>query len=73
MSISQTWYAIRDHGTNYCNLYNLMEGKTKSQSADETSDNLWVAIKFTLASVIKVLHFDNLRRIWWGLRVQLAL
>ncbi|KAJ0022711.1 hypothetical protein NQD34_014845 [Periophthalmus magnuspinnatus] len=26
MSISQTWYAIKDHGTNYCNLYNLMEG-----------------------------------------------
>uniref|UniRef100_A0A8C6U921 Uncharacterized protein n=1 Tax=Neogobius melanostomus TaxID=47308 RepID=A0A8C6U921_9GOBI len=26
MSISQTWYAIKDHGINYCNLYNLMEG-----------------------------------------------
>ncbi|XP_072306463.1 uncharacterized protein [Eucyclogobius newberryi] len=26
MSISQTWYAIKDHGTNYCNLYNLVEG-----------------------------------------------
>ncbi|KAM7390873.1 hypothetical protein PAMA_008867 [Pampus argenteus] len=26
MSISETWYAIKDHGTNYCNLYNLMEG-----------------------------------------------
>ncbi|XP_060928020.1 uncharacterized protein LOC133002262 isoform X2 [Limanda limanda] len=26
MSISETWYAIKDHGTNYCNLYNLIEG-----------------------------------------------
>ncbi|KAA8579297.1 hypothetical protein FQN60_007087 [Etheostoma spectabile] len=25
MSISETWYAIKDHGTNYCNLYNLIE------------------------------------------------
>uniref|UniRef100_A0A3Q2SN92 Uncharacterized protein n=1 Tax=Fundulus heteroclitus TaxID=8078 RepID=A0A3Q2SN92_FUNHE len=27
MSISETWYVIKDHGTNYCNLYNLIEGK----------------------------------------------
>lgn len=27
MSVSETWYAIKDHGTNYCNLYNLMEGE----------------------------------------------
>ncbi|XP_046873386.1 uncharacterized protein LOC124465566 isoform X2 [Hypomesus transpacificus] len=26
MSVSETWYTIKDHGTNYCNLYNLMEG-----------------------------------------------
>nr|XP_003201373.2 uncharacterized protein LOC100535932 isoform X1 [Danio rerio] len=26
MSVSETWYAITDHGTNYCNLYNLIEG-----------------------------------------------
>ncbi|KAF0028413.1 hypothetical protein F2P81_019500 [Scophthalmus maximus] len=26
MSVSESWYAIKDHGTNYCNLYNLMEG-----------------------------------------------
>ncbi|KAM7390879.1 hypothetical protein PAMA_008873 [Pampus argenteus] len=31
MSISETWYAIKDHGTNYCNLYNLMEGKIGQQ------------------------------------------
>lgn len=29
MSISETWYIIEDHGTNYCNLYNLIEGKNK--------------------------------------------
>lgn len=27
MSVSETWYAVTDHGTNYCNLYNLIEGK----------------------------------------------
>ncbi|XP_054621894.1 uncharacterized protein LOC129174196 [Dunckerocampus dactyliophorus] len=26
MSISESWYEVKDHGTNYCNLYNLMEG-----------------------------------------------
>uniref|UniRef100_A0A3B3RGZ4 Uncharacterized protein n=1 Tax=Paramormyrops kingsleyae TaxID=1676925 RepID=A0A3B3RGZ4_9TELE len=25
-SISETWYVAFNHGTNYCNLYNLMEG-----------------------------------------------
>lgn len=29
MSISQSWYAVKDHGTNYCNLYNLLEGELK--------------------------------------------
>uniref|UniRef100_A0A3B5AYH1 Uncharacterized protein n=1 Tax=Stegastes partitus TaxID=144197 RepID=A0A3B5AYH1_9TELE len=43
MSISETWYAITDHGTNYCNLYNLMEGSglTESRGYKEvTSDFL---------------------------------
>nr|XP_057916415.1 uncharacterized protein LOC131108958 isoform X2 [Doryrhamphus excisus] len=26
MSISERWYVVEDHGSNYCNLYNLMEG-----------------------------------------------
>ncbi|XP_055038593.2 uncharacterized protein [Misgurnus anguillicaudatus] len=26
MSVSESWYAVTDHGTNYCNLYNLIEG-----------------------------------------------
>uniref|UniRef100_A0A8C9RCU7 Uncharacterized protein n=1 Tax=Scleropages formosus TaxID=113540 RepID=A0A8C9RCU7_SCLFO len=26
LSVSETWYTVLDHGTNYCNLYNLMEG-----------------------------------------------
>lgn len=29
MSVSENWYVVKDHGTNYCNLYNLMEGETK--------------------------------------------
>ena len=29
MSISESWYAVKDHGTNYCNLYNLVEGEGK--------------------------------------------
>uniref|UniRef100_A0A3B5KYY3 Uncharacterized protein n=1 Tax=Xiphophorus couchianus TaxID=32473 RepID=A0A3B5KYY3_9TELE len=32
MSISETWYAMKDHGTNYCNLYNLIEGSHLTQS-----------------------------------------
>ncbi|XP_038133841.1 uncharacterized protein LOC119778593 isoform X3 [Cyprinodon tularosa] len=32
MSISETWFAVRDHGTNYCNLYNLIEGSGLTQS-----------------------------------------
>uniref|UniRef100_A0A3B4F4E7 Uncharacterized protein n=1 Tax=Pundamilia nyererei TaxID=303518 RepID=A0A3B4F4E7_9CICH len=43
MSISETWYAIKDHGTNYCNLYNLIEGSglTESRGYKEvTSDFL---------------------------------
>lgn len=32
MSVSETWYAVTDHGTNYCNLYNLMEGKIGQNS-----------------------------------------
>lgn len=31
MSVSETWYAVKDHGTNYCNLYNLMEGKNTAK------------------------------------------
>lgn len=30
MSVSENWYVVRDQGTNYCNLYNLMEGETTS-------------------------------------------
>ena len=25
-STSQTWYAVMDYGTNYCNLFNLIQG-----------------------------------------------
>ncbi|XP_061821938.1 uncharacterized protein [Nerophis lumbriciformis] len=31
MSISQTWFVVRDHGNNYCNLYNLMEGSSLTE------------------------------------------
>lgn len=44
MSISEAWYAIKDHGTNYCNLYNLMEGKMKQQCDDETFDSCLLTI-----------------------------
>ncbi|XP_041823417.1 uncharacterized protein LOC121628459 isoform X2 [Melanotaenia boesemani] len=43
MSISENWYAIKDHGTNYCNLYNLMEGSRLTESRgykEVTSDFL---------------------------------
>uniref|UniRef100_A0A3P9KVF5 Uncharacterized protein n=1 Tax=Oryzias latipes TaxID=8090 RepID=A0A3P9KVF5_ORYLA len=32
MSVSESWYAVRDHGTNYCNLYNLIEGSGLTES-----------------------------------------
>ncbi|XP_040926440.1 uncharacterized protein LOC121202186 [Betta splendens] len=43
MSVSETWYAVRDHGTNYCNLYNLMEGSGLTEARgyrEVTSDFL---------------------------------
>lgn len=44
MSISESWYAVKDHGTNYCNLYNLMEGEIKQQYGNETTDTLLLTI-----------------------------
>ncbi|XP_075903525.1 uncharacterized protein LOC142902395 [Nelusetta ayraudi] len=43
MSVSENWYVVRDQGTNYCNLYNLMEGSglTEARGYKEvTSDFL---------------------------------
>lgn len=48
MSISETWYAIKDHGTNYCNLYNLIEGKSKQQNAADIIGTLLLIIQFPL-------------------------
>lgn len=31
-SVSEAWYAILDYGTNYCNLFNLVEGSGLNQS-----------------------------------------
>ncbi|XP_036378461.1 uncharacterized protein LOC118773572 [Megalops cyprinoides] len=36
MSVSETWYTILDHGTNYCNLYNLMEGSGLTEAPGYT-------------------------------------
>ncbi|KAG5849941.1 uncharacterized protein LOC135253858 [Anguilla rostrata] len=36
MSVSETWYAIRDHGTNYCNLYNLIDGSRLNEAPGYT-------------------------------------
>lgn len=43
MSVSESWYTIKDHGTNYCNLYNLMEGSGLTEAKgyrEVTSDFL---------------------------------
>ncbi|CAF93683.1 unnamed protein product [Tetraodon nigroviridis] len=43
MSISESWYAVKDHGTNYCNLYNLVEGSGLTEArgyVEVTSDFL---------------------------------
>ncbi|CAL8398402.1 unnamed protein product [Arctogadus glacialis] len=41
MSVSESWYRVKDHGANYCNLYNLMEGSGLTQASgyrEVTSD-----------------------------------
>merc|ERR1711928_191245 len=40
-STSQLWYAILDYGTNYCNIYNLVEGANlhKTPSYTETTSD----------------------------------
>jgi len=41
-STSQTWYAVLDFGTNYCNLRNLIDGAgyTDSQLVEVTEDSI---------------------------------
>jgi hypothetical protein len=42
-STSQTWYAVLDWGTNYCNLRNLLDGSELSNSngfTEETSNSV---------------------------------
>lgn len=51
MSVSETWYAIKDHGTNYCNLYNLMEGTTKPQHGAETSGRIHFPLHSSICSL----------------------
>ena len=41
-STSETWYAVLDYGTNYCNLHNLVDGAmidTKMYGFKETTDD----------------------------------
>ncbi|XP_033762440.1 uncharacterized protein LOC117343974 [Pecten maximus] len=40
-STSETWYAVLDYGTNYCNLHNLIEGSGVDKMAgySETTSN----------------------------------
>uniref|UniRef100_A0AAQ4P1U4 Uncharacterized protein n=1 Tax=Gasterosteus aculeatus aculeatus TaxID=481459 RepID=A0AAQ4P1U4_GASAC len=49
MSISETWYAVKDHGTNYCNIYNLIEvimliGQLQTQ-VESNQQFRWQSIK----------------------------
>ncbi|XP_053374680.1 uncharacterized protein LOC123532335 [Mercenaria mercenaria] len=42
-STSQTWYAVLDYSTNYCNMRNLLEGSNLHTSAgftETTSDSI---------------------------------
>ncbi|XP_061661969.1 uncharacterized protein LOC133493047 isoform X2 [Syngnathoides biaculeatus] len=45
MSISETWYVIKDHGTNYCNLYNLIEdiNSKANQSCLQVTNRMFAA------------------------------
>jgi hypothetical protein len=38
-STSETWYAVLDYSTNYCNLHNLAD-HTKLAYTEETSDSI---------------------------------
>ena len=42
-STSETWYAVLDYGTNYCNLHNLVDGAKIDTSTygfkEQTSDS----------------------------------
>ena len=43
-STSETWYAVLDYGTNYCNLHNLITGEVKGQKSKVffvKTQNLW--------------------------------
>ena len=39
VSSSQTWYAVLDNGTNYCNIRNLVQA-TQLDFKETTSDNV---------------------------------
>ncbi|CAL1526736.1 unnamed protein product [Lymnaea stagnalis] len=38
LSYSETWYAILDYGTNYCNLHNLITGSGLNQTTNYRED-----------------------------------
>ncbi|GFO05273.1 hypothetical protein PoB_003177800 [Plakobranchus ocellatus] len=53
-STSETWYAVLDYGTNYCNLHNLITGSGLDKTArfkEDTSDS--VCTQFSSANCEK--------------------
>ncbi|XP_046549551.1 uncharacterized protein LOC124259459 [Haliotis rubra] len=54
LSSSETWYAVLDYGTNYCNLHNLIVGSglDKSPGYSETTSNS-ICTQFTSADCSK--------------------
>lgn len=50
MSVSESWYVVKDHGTNYCNLYNLLEGKIKQKSNKDTIHVIFLSQYIFIAS-----------------------
>ncbi|XP_067648783.1 uncharacterized protein [Haliotis asinina] len=54
LSRSETWYAVLDSGTNYCNLHNLIVGSglDKTQGYSETTSNS-ICTQFTSANCAK--------------------
>jgi hypothetical protein len=46
-STSETWYAVLDYGTNYCNLHNLITGKP------------FLGFSFSFVKVMHATQFNN--------------
>lgn len=63
MSVSETWYAVTDHGTNYCNLYNLIEGQFNiSMTTLKLCIFKYISADLFSAQVVDLLKLQDIKR-----------